>query len=273
MNLLKALNKRFGAYAIPGLIYYIVMLTGLVTLISLIFPEYILQLILLPTEVYSGEFWRILTFIIVPPPIQVYFPQFYPFFLFFYLYLLYIYGKGLEQEWGIFKFNCYYFLGLFLHILVCFITGIPLLSAGIHNIFVMLAFAKIYPDFVIYFFFILPVKIKYLALLIWIIFIAEVITEPWAETIYIVVGMINYVLFFGPSLFRRAKSKSMSMAASRRRNRTAPAEDKPFHCCAVCGLTENDDPEIDFRVCDECENGEEYCEDHIENHEHHRKQG
>jgi Zn-dependent protease len=41
-----------------------------------------------------------------------------------------------------------------------------------------------------------------------------------------------------------------------------------FHRCAVCGRTENDVPTLDFRVCSDCANGEEYCQEHLENHKH-----
>lgn len=42
----------------------------------------------------------------------------------------------------------------------------------------------------------------------------------------------------------------------------------PFHRCEVCGKTDHDDGDMEFRVCTDCANGEEYCPEHIDNHPH-----
>jgi hypothetical protein len=41
-----------------------------------------------------------------------------------------------------------------------------------------------------------------------------------------------------------------------------------FHRCATCGRTERDSRELEFRVCADCRNGEEYCQEHLDNHTH-----
>lgn len=261
MDILKSLNKRFGNYAIPGLIFYIVMLSAFVYIANLIAPTYIDLLQLEPDKILQGQVWRLVTFVLIPPKMN-------PLFLFFFLYLFFLYGSGLEREWGVFKFNCYYFLGMILQIIAAFICGTGETSFVILNLIVFLAFARIYPDFTLYIMFLLPVKVKYIGWLIWAYFFIVIVQEPWPVRILHIAGVLNYLIFFGTSLFQVAKNKSMSMAAKQRLSKTQPAQDKPFHCCAECEINEQDDPEMDFRVCDECENGEEYCEDHIENHDH-----
>ncbi len=42
----------------------------------------------------------------------------------------------------------------------------------------------------------------------------------------------------------------------------------PRHRCHVCGRTELDDPNLEFRYCSKCNGAYEYCSDHLFNHEH-----
>lgn len=41
-----------------------------------------------------------------------------------------------------------------------------------------------------------------------------------------------------------------------------------FHHCATCGMTERDDSVMEFRVCPDCGDGQEYCRDHLDAHAH-----
>ena len=43
---------------------------------------------------------------------------------------------------------------------------------------------------------------------------------------------------------------------------------KTRHRCAVCGRTELDNPELEFRYCSKCEGNYEYCQDHLYTHKH-----
>ena len=40
------------------------------------------------------------------------------------------------------------------------------------------------------------------------------------------------------------------------------------HKCAVCGRTEVDSPNLEFRFCSKCNGNYEYCQDHLFNHVH-----
>ena len=42
----------------------------------------------------------------------------------------------------------------------------------------------------------------------------------------------------------------------------------PIHRCAVCGRTELDDPNLEFRYCSRCKGNYEYCQDHLFTHKH-----
>lgn len=41
-----------------------------------------------------------------------------------------------------------------------------------------------------------------------------------------------------------------------------------FHRCASCGRNDQESPDLEFRVCPDCANGEEYCREHLDAHEH-----
>lgn len=40
------------------------------------------------------------------------------------------------------------------------------------------------------------------------------------------------------------------------------------HRCAICGRTEQDNPDLQFRFCSKCNGNYEYCNDHLFNHTH-----
>src|SRR5262249_25462717 len=56
-------------------------------------------------RVAHGEVWRLITYIFIPHNTEL-------IWVFFSLYWLWIMGTSLEAEWGSFKFNAYYFVGM-----------------------------------------------------------------------------------------------------------------------------------------------------------------
>jgi len=143
MGLLNRLERKFGKFAIKGLMTYIVALNMAVFLLDLFGRELfqgsiILKLALIPGKVLEGEVWRLITFIFVPPELD-------PLFIIFALILLYNYGIGLEEEWGSFRLNVYYFIGVLGIIIGAMITGFPYIGPHFLNLSLMFAFARIYP--------------------------------------------------------------------------------------------------------------------------------
>ena len=113
MRWLDKMERRFGRYAIPNLMYYIIILYALGFVVQVVSPELYYQYLALDAAaILRGEVWRIFTFIIQPPTGSF-------IFIFFSLYLYYMIGKMLEYQWGAFRFNMYFFSGLILHVLVC----------------------------------------------------------------------------------------------------------------------------------------------------------
>ncbi|MDA8431576.1 MAG: hypothetical protein M0Z60_01280 [Nitrospiraceae bacterium] len=262
MGWLNKLERKFGRYAIRELIVYIIGINGLIYVLSHAYPQSraIGLLAFDPSLIVHGQVWRLFTFIFIPPAASV-------LWIFFILYFYYIVGIGLEHEWGSFRFNVYYFTGMLATAAAALATGQGTTALYL-NLSLFLAFAYIYPDYQILLFFILPVKVKYLAWLNWAFLALTVFTAPLAAKIAAVAAVCNYFLFFGKEIVSTAGSRSSTY---RRRmtfaSRSMPGR-KTIHRCTVCGMTELDDRTMDFRYCSTCEGDYEYCMKHLKDHEH-----
>jgi hypothetical protein len=116
-----------------------------------------------------------------------------------------------------------------------------------------------------YIFFVLPVKIRWLALIQWIIYTMSFLSGDWMDRGMIVASVLNYFLFFGTDIWRSMKQ------GHRRMQHQAKALKSParlVHKCAVCGVTSEDAPRLQFRYCSKCEDDSCYCPDHLQDHEH-----
>jgi hypothetical protein len=198
MSLKSTLERKFSWIAIENLPLYIVAASSLVFVFELLNPGFSNLLILDPARVLEGEVWRLLTFLFVPPPMH-------PLFMFFWLYLVYAFGMALEQEWGSFPFTTFYGLGALAHIASAFlILKGPVTNADL-NLSLFLAFAVLFPNMELLLFFILPVKVKYLAILSWLWILWSFITQPWTVELATLVHLSNYFVFFGPAHLRWAQ--------------------------------------------------------------------
>jgi hypothetical protein len=148
-------------------------------------------------RILSGEVWRVLSFIILPP-------NYSPIFIIFALYLYWMMGKFLESFWGILKFNLFYFSGVLFTLIGGLILGAT--TNTYLNMSIFFAFALINPNFELRLFFFLPVKIKYLAMINAAFYVLMIFLSPWAEKVAIFVSLFNVLLFFGGTMFRGIKS-------------------------------------------------------------------
>ena len=264
MNLLNTLERKFGRYAIKQLIVYIVGINALIYVMKIGMPESdaIGKLLLNPQLIMQGEVWRLITWIFIPPSASL-------LWIVFILYFYYMIGTGLEHEWGSFRFNIYYFTGVAATALAAFITGQGATALYL-NLSLFLAFAYIYPNFEILIFFILPVKIKYLAWLNWAFIAFTIITAPLSAKLAALVSISNFFLFFGNDIINTAKHRGSAYHRRSAFNRSfqAPAKKGFIHKCTSCGMTENDDITMEFRYCSTCKGDLEYCMNHLKAHEH-----
>lgn len=202
-QLMNTLERKYGRYAIDNLMKIIVVGMGLVYAVDLIsapmnqgvgtlsqFFAFSRPLIL------RGQIWRLITFIFVPPASS-------PLFILITLYFYWLIGQYLEQYWGAFRFNVYYLCGMLGAIIAGFITGY---STNYYlNLSLFLAFATFQPDLEVLLFFILPVKIKWLALVALASLTYMLFTSPWSGKLALVMSLINLIIFFGPDLVKEIK--------------------------------------------------------------------
>ncbi len=195
------LEYKYGRNAIPNLMLTVVIGMALVYVADLLNPTIHLSsyLYLSREALLRGQVWRLLTFIFLPPNSR-------PLFIVLSLYFYYWIGGSLEHTWGSFRFNIYYLFGVIGAIVACFITG----SADNFylNMSLFFAFAVLYPDMQVMLFFIIPIKIKWLALLDAVLFVFMFIVGSWPTRLAIIMSLINFFLFFGPDFISRIRQDS-----------------------------------------------------------------
>ena len=104
--------------------------------------------------VFSGELWRLLTFqFLVSSPI----------WLVFELLILWIMGSALEEELGTVRFLAFYLIASLVTAGVGLALDVVMLGSYFKGIALLSAFALRFPEHVFYIFFVLPVKVKWLA--------------------------------------------------------------------------------------------------------------
>lgn len=262
MNSLKQLERKLGRFAIHDLTLYLVIGQGLTLMLGMALPGFLSEIYLIPSAVLAGEWWRVFSFIITPPGGN-------PFLAIFALYLLYFMGRSLEAHWGTFRYNVYLLIGFLMTIAAAF--AFPYSAAS--NVYitgsVFLAFAYLYPEYQIFLFFILPVRIKWLALLTWLLYGYEFLFGGWPARLLILAAISNFLAFFGRDIYYKARygHRQMKQQASAIRGR-----DKALHTCTVCGITDKTHRTMDFRYCTKCDPPLCYCMDHLGSHEHVRSE-
>jgi hypothetical protein len=209
MSLLSRLDRKFGRFAVPNLTIFLIAGQVLAYVADRIpagmqRASVLENIRLVPDKVMQGEVWRLVTFLFDPPVTYV-------LFAFFFWYLFYLMGTTLESVWGNFRYNVYLAIGYFASIAMAmmfwFSFGVPGNTASNAFLYgsVFLAFARLYPDFELLLFFILPVKIKWLALLTWVMYGWTLLAGTWLGRLMVVAAVLNYLLFFGRDIWRNAK--------------------------------------------------------------------
>lgn len=263
-GLLAKLERKLRPFAVPHVTVGLIVAQVAVYVLSLARPEIIENAALLRGRVLEGEVWRLVTFLALPPL------SMHPVFMFFFWYLFYLMGTALEQGWGALRYNLFLLIGYLATVAAALALpegagGGALRSNAFLQGSVFLAFAFLNPDFELYLFFILPVKIKWLALLTWLWYGWSLLYDPWPQKLLVLAAVCNFLVFFGKDIVwkLRAGRKRMARQAERISRR-----EEPFHRCLVCGITDKTHPHMDFRYCTQCEGTCGYCTEHIRSHEH-----
>ncbi|MDR3418251.1 MAG: rhomboid family intramembrane serine protease [Nevskia sp.] len=261
MKLSKQTERKLSRFAIHNLTLYLVGGQGIALLLGLGMPGFLGAIQLFPADVMTGQWWRLLTFVFTPP-----FGN--PFFAIFALYLLYFMGGSLEAHWGTFRYNVFVLIGYLMTIAAAFVFPYHGASNAYITGSIFLAFAYLFPDYQILLFFILPVRIKWLALITWLFYAYDFLTGDWATRLLILAAITNFLVFFGQDLYYKARYGHRQM---KRQAGAISKRDKPIHTCTVCGITDKTHPTMDFRYCTKCDPPRAYCSEHLFSHEHVRE--
>lgn len=275
-------HPRFG---IPNLMLYIVIANALFWVVNLMDSSgmFLPALYFSPYHILHGQIWRLVSFALVPyttSPLAI---------IAFYFY--YFIGNTIEKEWGSGKFTIYFLSGMLLTVIYGFILyalyggGESIswtigfnVSAYYIYLSMFFTFATLYPDMQVLLFFIIPMKMKWLGLVDAAFFLIEVILTPFPFNLLPVVAILNYLLFCGEWLFDyvrpvriRQRRKTIDFHAERRRMERQRQNQPYTRRCEVCGRTDADFPNLEFRYCSRCAGYHCYCIDHINNHQHVRE--
>ena len=291
MNQQNRLRRKLEKYAIPNLTLYLIICYGIGYLMQYLVPAGYQYLMLDPFLVLKGQVWRLVTWILIPPDSSNIF------FVLITLYLYYSLGGLLERIWGTYKYNVYLFSGLLFTILgACVLcgssvlmsaqptmyTGLYLLNNGSAvyfgqfstyyiNMSIFLACAASIPDVQVLLMFLFPIKVKWLGIVYGIILLVNCIQGGIATWIVVIFSLLNFLVFF-----LRSKGKMhLSVGQIKRQQEfhqkmRAAGQTKGItrHKCAICGRTELDGDDLEFRFCSKCNGNYEYCQYHLFTHEH-----
>ena len=294
-------HPRFG---IPELMKYIAIGNVAVFIADMLMNGILTSWIaFMPEQILRGEIWRLVTFVFLPVSSGGYtiFGQTFFFALatFFYYWI----GTALERQWGTTRFTVFYGLGVILNIVAGFViyavlvgqlTGVGVAAAQARsylrtlstismtyvNMSLFFSFATLYPDMRVFLYGIIPIKVKWLAWLDVLFFVWSIgsylLDGQWAMALAPVIAILNYLIFFWEDLAR-----SLNLGREKVRHRTSAQtinfkkaqkevqQRKGYlHKCAVCGITDADDPNMEFRYCSKCNGYYCYCMRHINNHTH-----
>ena len=281
MNFLNKMERKFGRYAIHNLtkymigcyaIGYILLYAG--NLFGFSITGY---LTLSPYHILHGQIWRIVSWLLIPPPTSN--------LVFVLIMLLFYYslGETLERTWGAFRYNVYILGGVLFTVigafLLYFMMGAnPFLSMAYSmafstyyiNLSIFLAFAANYPDMQVLFMMIIPMKMKWLAVLDIAYLLYDMVKGGWGIRTVILASLLNFIIYFQSTRnYQRISPKEIHRKQQFQRAvhpKMAPGVTK--HKCAVCGRTEKDGDDLEFRFCSKCNGNYEYCQDHLFTHKH-----
>jgi membrane associated rhomboid family serine protease len=259
MKLLDKLDRKIGRFAIPNLTIYLIAGQSFFYVMYLTNKLERSATILTADLVMQGEWWRLFTLPFDPPRQSL-------IFTLFAWYFFYMLGSTLEQHWGEFRYNVYLLFGCLMTVAASFLVPAYPVSNTFLAGSVFLAFAALFPDYQILLFFILPVRIKWLALLTWLGYAYQIIFGDWATRLMVLAATANFLVFFAQDIItnlRYGRRQIVKKAAGMTRK-----DDGPRHRCTTCGITDQSHPEMDFRYCPQCNGQHGYCREHIFGHQH-----
>ncbi len=290
VSALKSLNQKIDRFCwshprfgIPRLMLFVVGGNVVVWLIAMMdrTGTFLSLLCFDPAGFCHGQVWRLVTFVFVPNSGSL-------LGLAISLYFYYFIGSSLENAWGVGKFTIYYAAGMVLtclYSLICYCLGVrvPVMSGYYLNMSLFFAFATLWPDQMVLLFFFIPVKMKWLAWIDAAMFalgmLGDLAAGQVASAFIPLAAVANYLLFCGGWLFdylrpsrvqgrARQKARTIQFKQAAQKAQAQQKAQGYSRKCAVCGRTDRDYPDLEFRYCSRCAGYHCFCIDHINNHIH-----
>ena len=289
---------------IPNLMKYIALGNVFVFIADLLMNGLVSYWIsFIPELILRGQVWRLVTFIFVPVNTGASTIFGHAFFFALTTFFYYWIGSALERQWGTTRFTVFYGLGVILNILSgFFIYGVMLgqftglgataeqardflasfstASMSYVNMSMFFSFATLYPDTQVALYGIIPLKVKWLAWLDVVFFVWSIgsylVDGEWIMALAPVIAIFNYLIFFWEDLMsalhrkeRQVRHRTSAQTINFKKAQKEVQQRKGYlHKCAVCGITDADDPNMEFRYCSKCNGYYCYCMNHINNHTH-----
>ena len=276
-------NRNKG---IPNLMLYITIGTAIVYMMSMIDESDTLYYALCFDRglILQGQVWRLFTYVFTYDTGNI-------LLMFISLLCYFSLGRAMENIWGTFRFNLFYFTGVVLMDIFCMIFGGFRADVYYLNMSLFLGYATLYPDAGFLLLYIIPVKAWIFALLDLVLTLVEVVELTIAGlfpyNLFPLIAIANYFLFFGKDVLNvipltwRLNARRVFKKKPKQKTGTVPFPtagsykatiakvEAPYtHKCTVCGKTDVTNPELEFRYCSRCNGYHCYCEDHISNHTH-----
>lgn len=295
MNLLDKLERsRFGRFGIQNLMKYVIVVSAVGAVLGIVNPIFYIRYLSLDVNaILHGQVWRLVTFVLAPSEHIGDNPFVNLLWFAIWAFVYYSIGSNLERIWGTFRFNLFYFGGLLWVIVMTFLFFFFLNMGWIPNMEVavldysysasvmdylnqtlFIAFAFTLPNAQILFYFVIPVRAKWFSI-IYIVMDGYIFVKCLMDGLYysaalILVLLLNFFLFYlmGRGSFSPKQAYQQRKRRVEYRKKAEPRRVGPRHRCAICGRTDQDSPQLEFRFCSKCEGNYEYCSEHLFTHEH-----
>lgn len=296
-------EKKFGKYAIKNISLALIMCYGCGYLISWMNPAFLSYLTLNPYEIiFHGQVWRLVTWLIVPPESFSFFTLIMLYFYYSigttlertwgtYRYNVYLFLGMIFTAVGAFVLMGYgYLFGAEAIAMYGAENYFAILASRFStyyvNMSIFLAFASTFPNMQVLLFFLIPIKVKVLGIIYGVLLLYQFITGygdglisyggmimpaqvlTVADRFVIGASLLNFVVFFltGRSMIHLSPKQVKRRQEFKREVKKTVKITR--HKCAVCGRTEESNPELEFRFCSKCEGNYEYCQEHLFTHTH-----
>jgi hypothetical protein len=258
-SVLSRLERRFGRFAIPNLTTYVVAGMAIGFVLGTLKPEVLDAMALDLRAIRSGQVWRLVSYLFIPRSTSL-------IWLVFQLSFTWFIGRTLEAEWGAFKLNLYYLLGMLGTMLAAVISGESVGNLYL-NTTLFFAFATLFPDYQLTLYLIIPVRVKWLALLSLGALVLEAVFGSWGHRAGILAAMSSYFVFFGGTLVQKLRARGARSGASEPgRSSSEPVAKVSVRACSSCGALEAEGADIRVCTCEKCGIPTLFCLEHARKH-------